>query len=299
MNLSIKIGNVLFKNPVTVASGTFGYIKEYSSISDLKKLGAIVPKTVTLQSREGNPSPRIVETPSGMVNAIGIENKGADDFIHGKLKELKKIGTPIIASVSAHNDEDFIALTEKFNTAGVSALELNLSCPNLKHKTLVAQDEKATYRIVKAVKKISRMPIIAKLTPNVTDVSLIAQAAQDAGADAVSLVNTFSAMVIDIYKKKSKIGNVTGGLSGPAIRPIAVYMVYKTAQRIKIPIIAMGGIMGAEDAIEFIMVGASMVSVGTSSFVNPKAPVEVLDGIKNYMKKNNIKDIKELIGIIK
>jgi len=299
MKLSVNIGSVQFKNPVTVASGTFSYIQKYSSIADLKKLGAIIPKTVTLNPREGNPSPRIVETPSGMVNAIGIENAGADCFINGKLKELKKIGAPIIASVSAHTDKDFLVLTEKFNKAGVSALELNLSCPNLKHKTLVAQDKNATYCIVKAVVRKACMPIVAKLTPNVTDISLIAQAAQDAGASAVSLVNTFSAMVIDVNKRRSKLGNVTGGLRGPAIRPIALYMVYQTAQRIKIPIIAMGGITNSSDALEFIMAGATMVAVGTASFVNPQAPRDVLEGIKKYMQKNKIKDIKELIGVMK
>ncbi|MBF0522191.1 MAG: dihydroorotate dehydrogenase [Candidatus Omnitrophica bacterium] len=294
MDLSVKIGNVTFKNPVTVASGTWGLVEGYSSSS----LGAVIPKTVTLYARQGNPPPRIVETPAGMVNAIGIENPGADAFIAGKLMEIKKIGVPVIASVSGNSDEEFQALTEKFNLAGVSALELNLSCPNLKHKTLVAQDPIAVKRVVALVKKLARMPVVAKLSPNVTDISVIAKAAEDAGADAVSLVNTFTAMVIDVHKRKSMIGNFTGGLSGPAIRPIAVAMVYKTAQTVKIPIIAMGGIMTAEDALQFIIAGATMVAVGTASFVNPETPVEVLEGIKEYMKKNKIKDIKELVGSI-
>ncbi|MDP8212845.1 MAG: dihydroorotate dehydrogenase [Candidatus Zapsychrus exili] len=300
MNLKVKIGKLKFSNPVTVASGTFSYMKEYSSIAEIKKLGAVVAKTITLNAREGNPSPRIVETAAGMVNAIGIENRGADYFIETKLPELKKLGVPLVVSVSAKEDKELISLVKKLNKAkGIAAIELNLSCPNLKHKTLVAQDKYATYRVIKAVKKATKLPIIAKLSPNVTDIVLIAKSAERAGADALSLVNTFSAMVIDIDKRKSKIGNFTGGLSGPAIKPIAVKMVYDVAQTVKIPIIAMGGIMNADDALEFIIAGASMVAVGTANFVNPSAPKEILAGIKSYMKKNKIRDIKKLIGSIK
>src|SRR3989338_5298715 len=300
MNLTVKIGNAQFANPVTVASGTFWHAEKYYDLDEVKKLVAIVPKTVTLHAREGNPPRRIAETPSGMLNAIGIENPGADGFIRVKLPPLQKIGVPLIISVLGHTDEEFKTLTEKFHQQkGVSALELNLSCPNLGKKMLVAQDPEATRRVVKLVKGISRVPVIAKLSPNVTDIAAIARSAEEAGADAVSLVNTFSAMVIDVNKRRCVLGNFTGGLSRPAIRPVAVYMVYQTAQQVKIPIIAMGGIMTARDALEFILAGATMVAVGTPNFIDPRAPVEVLEGIKEYMKKNKVRDIKEIVGVVK
>lgn len=297
MNLTVKIGSAEFKNPVTVASGTFGHAEKYYDFGEVRKLGAIVPKTVTLNAREGNPPQRIVETPSGMLNAIGIENPGADGFIRDKLPPLQKIGVPLIISILGHTDDEFVTLAGKFHQQSqVVALELNLSCPNLGKKTLVAQDPEATRRVVAAVKKVSRLPVIAKLSPNVTDITAIAQAAEEAGADAVSLINTVSAMVIDVNKRRSVLGNFTGGLSGPAIRPMAVRMVYQAAQKVKIPIIAMGGIMTADDALQFILAGATMVAVGTANFINPRAPVEVLEGIKEYMRKNKITDVKELVG---
>lgn len=300
MNISVHIGNAEFKNPVTVASGTFGHAEKYYDLKEVRELGAIVPKTVTLNAREGNPPPRIIETASGMLNAIGIENPGVDVFIAKKLPALRAIGVPLIISILGHTDEEFIKLTEKFNAAsGISALELNLSCPNLKHKTLVAQDPEATARVVKAVKSVSKYPVIAKLSPNVTDISEIASAAEAGGADAVSLINTFVAMAVDVKARRSILGNFTGGLSGPAIKPIAVSMVYQTAQKIKIPIVGMGGIMTARDALEFLIAGATMVAVGTANFINPRAPLEVLEGIKEYMKENKINDIKEIIGSLK
>lgn len=300
MNVSVKVGNVEFKNPVTVASGTFGHAEKYYDLEEVRQLGAIVPKTVTFQAQTGNPPPRIIETPSGMLNAIGIENPGPDVFIEKKLPLFRKIGVPLIISILGHTDEQFESLVEKFNKAeGVSALELNLSCPNLKHKVLVAQDPQATERVVSKVKKISRYPVIAKLSPNVTDISEIAAAAEAAGADAVSLVNTFTAMVIDVNKRTSVLGNFTGGLSGPAIRPIAVYMVHQVARRVKIPIVAMGGISNANDALQFLIGGATMAAVGTVNFVNPRTPLEALEGIKAYMAANKIKDIKEIIGSLR
>jgi len=300
MNLSVKIGKAKFANPVTVASGTFGHVEKYYDLDEVKQWGAIVPKTVTLHAQKGNPPPRIVETPSGMINAIGIENPGMDVFIENKLAALKKIGVPLIPSISGKTDKEFQVMVEKLNAVprGISAIELNLSCPNLRHKVLVAQDPKAIVRVVKAAKKVSRFPIIAKLSPNVTDIAMMAKAAEEAGADGVSMINTLSAMVIDIQTRRSKLGNITGGLSGPAIRPVALHMVYQTAKRIKIPIIAMGGIMTAEDALQFMMAGATMVAVGTANFVNPSAPVEVLEGIKKYMNKNKIKEVKEIVGAI-
>ncbi|OGX39374.1 MAG: dihydroorotate dehydrogenase B catalytic subunit [Omnitrophica WOR_2 bacterium RIFCSPHIGHO2_02_FULL_50_17] len=300
MNLTVKIGKAEFANPVTVASGTFGCAQRYYNLDEIKGLGAITLKTVTLHARQGNPPPRIVETPSGMVNAIGIENPGADGFIEQKLPSLREIGVPLIISILGHTDKEFEILTEKFNALeGIHALELNLSCPNLGKKTLVAQDPKSTSRVVKLVKKASRLPVIAKLSPNVTDISVIARAAQDAGADAVSLVNTFAALVIDVKRKRPVLGNSSGGLSGPAIRPIAVYMVDRAAQAVSIPIIAMGGIMTAEDALQFILAGASMVAVGTANFINPRAPLEILAGIKKYMKENKLHDIQEIVGSVR
>lgn len=300
MNLEVKIGSVTFSNPVTVASGTFGHAEKYYDLEEVKKLGAVVPKTVTLPAQEGNPPVRIVETPSGMLNAIGIENPGADGFIEKKLPGFKKIGVPLIISILGHNDQEFEILARKFTQAGgFAALELNLSCPNLGHKTLVAQDPEATYRIVKLVKAIAQVPVIAKLAPNVTDITVIAKAAEEAGADGLSLINTFSGMVIDVEKQKSVLGNFTGGLSGPAIRPLAVNIVYQTAQKVNIPIIAMGGIANADDALQFILAGATMVAVGTMNFVNPRAPLEVLNGIKDYMKRHKVKDINDLRGKVK
>ncbi len=300
MNLSVHIGPIVFKNPVTVASGTFGHAQRYYNLEEVKRLGALVPKTVTFHPQAGNPPKRIFETPAGMINAIGIENPGIDGFIADKLPALKKIGVPLIISILGHNEEQFTGILEKLNRQmGLVAVELNLSCPNLKHKTLVAQDAPATERLVKKMKSISKFPIIAKLSPNVTDIAEIARAAQAGGADAISLVNTFTAMAIDIKTRQSRIGNFTGGLSGPAIRPIAVYMVQQAACAVKIPVIGMGGILSAEDALEFLIAGATMVAVGTGNFINPRAPVDVLEGIEQYMKENKIKDIREIIGSLK
>ncbi|MBF0619310.1 MAG: dihydroorotate dehydrogenase [Candidatus Omnitrophica bacterium] len=299
MNISVKIAHSVFPNPVTVASGTFGHSEELYAAKEVKCLGAVMPKTVTLHAQEGNPPRRICETPSGMINAIGIENPGIDRFIADKLPKLKKIGVPVMVSISAHSEDDFALMAEKLNAAGgLAAIELNLSCPNLQKKILVAQSAEATAAVVKRVKAVSQYPVIAKLTPNVTDIVEIAIAAESAGADAISMVNTFAAMAIDVHKRRSRIGNFTGGLSGPAIRPIAVRMVCQTAPRIKIPIIGMGGIATTNDALEFLIAGATMVAVGTYNFVNPKAPFEILQGIKAYMKTHKMTDIRELIGSI-
>lgn len=299
MNISVKIGNSVFPNPVTVASGTFGHSEELYASPEVKCLGALVPKTVTLHAQQGNAPRRICETPAGMINAIGIENAGIDAFIAQKLPKLQKAGVPLIISISAHDEDAFALMTEKLNAAGgLAAIELNLSCPNLKKKVLVAQDAQATEAVVRRVKAVSMYPVIAKLSPNVTDIGAIALAAEAAGADALSMVNTFAAMAIDVRKRRSKIGNFTGGLSGPAIRPIAVRMVCETATRVKIPIVGMGGIACANDALEFLIAGATMVAVGTYNFVNPRAPLEVLEGIRAYMQENKMTDIRELIGSI-
>lgn len=297
MNLKVKIGKASFKNPVTVASGTFGHAEKYYSQDEVKSLGAIVPKTVTCYAQRGNPPVRIVETPSGMLNAIGIENPGPDEFIAKKLPALLKTGVPVIISVLGYDDDQFVEVVRKFDgIKGVAAIELNLSCPNLKHKNLIAQDPGATGRLVGKIKKITQAPLIAKLSPNVTDITVIAKAAEDAGADAVSLINTFTGMVIDIEKRKSMLGNFTGGLSGPAIRPLAVHMVHRVYKTVKVPIVAMGGIMNARDAIEFIIAGAAMVAVGTANFINPRTPIDVLEGIKDYLKRHHISDIDKLRG---
>jgi dihydroorotate dehydrogenase (NAD+) catalytic subunit len=299
MNIAVRIGTTTFPNPVTVASGTFGHSEELYRSRAVTCLGAIIPKTVTLNARQGNPPRRICETPAGMINAIGIENAGLEAFVAEKLPGLRKTGVPVIVSISAHDEGEFAAMTEQLNAArGVAAIELNLSCPNLKKKVLVAQDAGATAAVIRRVKAVSKYPVIAKLSPNVTDIVEIALAAELAGADGLSMVNTFAAMAIDINKRRSKIGNFTGGLSGPAIRPIAVRMVCETAAQVKIPIIGMGGISCADDALEFLIAGATMVAVGTYNFVNPRAPLEVLEGIKAYMKRNKMTDIRELIGSI-
>ncbi|MCD4780214.1 MAG: dihydroorotate dehydrogenase [Candidatus Omnitrophica bacterium] len=297
MNLNVSIGSIVFDNPVTVASGTFSAAEKFYGLKGWKRLGAIVPKTITLHAREGNPPPRIWETPAGMINAIGLENAGTKAFITDKLPGLASIGRPLIISVLGYSVEEFQSIVELLaGSPEIVAIELNLSCPNLKQKKLVAQDPQAAQQIVAAVKRISSKPMIAKLSPNVTDITEIAQAVEAAGADAISLVNTFSAMAIDIHKQKPVLGNITGGLSGPAIRPIAVCMVYQTYKKVNIPIIGMGGIMTAGDAIEFILAGATMVAVGTANFIQPQVPLDVLNGIRQYMKDRKIADVKDLIG---
>ena len=301
VDLSVKIGKLKLKNPVMVASGTFA--PEYGELVNINKLGALVLKTITIEERWGNPPPRIAETPSGMLNSIGLENRGIDDFIKNKIPELKKIKIPIIASISGNDEKEYAALAKRLSRIStIAALEINLSCPNVKHGTrkgLIAQDEEATHNMVSAVKRATSLPVIAKLTPNVTDISVIAMAAEKGGADAILLVNTFAAMAVDIDTKRPKLGNITGGLSGPAIKPIALKMVWDTYNKIDIPIIGAGGIMDYKDAIEFMLCGATAVQVGTATFVNPKAPAEIVDGITGYCAKNNIMNVKELVGSLK
>ena len=297
-NLTVYIGKLRLKNPVIAASGTFG--PEYGELIDMDSLGAIIAKTITLKARSGNPAPRVTETPSGMLNSIGLENKGLDDFLKNKLPELAKLKTKVIASISGDDDREFAQLARRLSKVKrVDALELNLSCPNLRGEGIIAQDEKAVYKIVKAVRKVTPLTVIAKLSPNVTDIAKIAKVSEEAGADAVSLVNTFLAMAVDIDTMKPALGNITGGLSGPAIKPIALRMVWEAYNALKIPIIGMGGIMDWKDAVEFILSGAAAVEVGTANFVNPKTAVEIIGGIKKYMVKNKIGDIKELTGALK
>ncbi len=282
IDLSVKIGKIKLKNPVMVASGTFGCGEEYAQFFDINRLGALVTKTITLEPREGNPSPRTVETPSGMLNAIGLENPGVEKFIEEKISFLRKLRIPVIVSIAGVEVEEYVALAGRLSKIEeISGLELNISCPNVKGK-IFAQDEKITFNLVKAVKKATDVTIITKLSPNVTDITGIARAAEDAGSDAVSLVNTFLGMAIDVKTKRPKLGVVAGGLSGPAIKPIALRMVWEVAKRVSIPVIGMGGIMTTDDALEFLIAGAKAVAVGTANFVNPAAALEIVEGIEKW-----------------
>jgi dihydroorotate dehydrogenase (NAD+) catalytic subunit len=303
--ISVVIGKLKLKNPVMVASGTFGYADEFKDFLDLKKLGAIVTKTVTLKPRRGNLPPRTCETPAGMLNSIGLENPGIDKFIEEKLPSLSKIGIPIIVSIASEEDpEEFIALTRRLDKINkVSAIELNISCPNIKSSKLqapssklIAQDPKATYNLVRKVRKITKKTLITKLSPNVTDIAEIALAAEKAGSNAVSLINTLTGMSIDVETRRPNIASATGGLSGPAIRPIALRMAWEVYQKIKIPIIGMGGIIDTPSALEFFMAGATAISIGTANFINPKISIEIIEGLKKYLLKNKINSINKLIG---
>ena len=298
MKLAVNIGGIRMKNPVMVASGTFGYGEEFSKFFDLSKLGAIVVKGTTLKPRLGNPCPRIVETDSGMINSIGLQNVGVENFIKDKLPFLRKFNTPVIVNIAGFTVDEFCELAKRLNVKGVSGLELNISCPNVKYSSKVkfSHDAKLTYQVTKRVRKNTKLPLIVKLSPDVTDITLIAKACEEAGADAVSLINTFPAMAIDTEAKKPILGNVEGGLSGPAIKPIALRLVWKVYQKIKIPIIGMGGIISAKDAIEFMIAGAKGIAVGTANFINPYSCIEILNGIKKYMHKHRMNSISKLIG---
>jgi len=300
IDLNVKIGKLKLKNPIMVASGTFGYAEEFKDFFDVKNLGAIVTKTITLNPRPGNPMPRTCETAAGMLNSIGLENPGLDVFIKENLPKLKDIGVPIVVSIASEkNPAEFIELASRLDKIDeVCALELNISCPNLKNK-LISQDARATYSVVNAVRKMMDKTIITKLSPNVTDITEIAKVAQDAGSDAISLVNTFLGMAIDADTKKSKLANITGGLSGPAIKPIALRMVYEAASAVKIPVIGIGGIITALDAIEFIIAGAQAVQVGTANFINPRSAQDIIDGLTKYLKENKINRLEDLKGSLK
>jgi len=286
---TVKIGTIKMKNPVMLASGTYEYNEVTKSLINVKKLGAIVTKTVTLRPQQGNPPPRTCETPSGVLNAIGLQNKGVDYFLRKIYPELRSLKVPIIVSIAGKTANEFTRLAKKLDKKkDIAGIELNLSCPNVKvtrspgHQVtrLIAQDAEATKKVVTAVRKVTKKTIIAKLSPNVTDIKEIAKAAEKAGADAISLVNTFLAMAIDIDKRKPKLGHITGGLSGPAIKPIALRMVWETARAVKIPVIGMGGITSGEDALEFLIAGAKAVAIGTAIFVNPNLGAEVASAIK-------------------
>ena len=299
-DIKVKIAGKEFKNPVTVASGTFGSGREYSEFIELSKLGAVTTKGVSNVAWEGNPTPRIAEVYGGMLNAIGLQNPGVDVFIERDLPFLEQQNTGIIVNVCGKTIEDYIEVVERLSESSVDMFEINISCPNVKEGGIAfGQSPDLVKDITSTLKSRSKKPIIMKLSPNVTDITVMARAAQEAGADAISLINTITGMKIDIHKRKFVLANKTGGMSGPAIKPIALRMVYQAAQVVDIPIIAMGGITTAEDAIEFIMAGASMVSVGTANFYNPYASLEIVEGIEEYLQQNAISNIDEIRGIVK
>lgn len=300
MNTSVKIAGVTFKNPVMTASGTFGSGMEYEDFVDLNRLGAVVTKGVANVPWPGNPTPRVTEVYGGMLNAIGLQNPGIDVFCERDIPFLRQYDTKIVVNVCGKTIEDYLEVVERLGDEPVDMLEINVSCPNVKEGAIAfGQDAAALSNITSQIKKIAKQPVIMKLSPNVTNISTMAKAAEDSGADAISLINTITGMKIDINRRCFALANKTGGLSGPAIKPVAVRMVYQCAQAVKIPIIGMGGIATAEDALEFIMAGATAVSVGAMNFVNPYTTVEVADGIEKFMIKNNVNDINELIGCVK
>ena len=300
MNTMVKIAGVEFKNPVTVASGTFGSGAEYGDFVDLNRLGAVTTKGVANIPWEGNPTPRVAETYGGMLNAVGLQNPGFELFAKRDIPYLQKFDTNIIVNVCGRTTEDYIDVVEKLGHEKVDLLEINISCPNVKHGGIAfGQDAKAVEAITKAVKKAAKQPVIMKLSPNVTDITEMAKAAEAGGADGISLINTLTGMQIDVENQKFVLANKTGGLSGPAIKPVAVRMVYQTANAVKIPIIGMGGIATAKDALEFILAGATIVSVGAANFNNPNASIEVIDGIEDYMRRHHVEDINQLIGLVK
>ena len=297
MNTAVKIAGVEFQNPVMTASGTFGSGMEYSEFVDLNRLGAVVTKGVANVPWPGNPTPRVAEVYGGMLNAIGLQNPGVEVFLERDLPFLKQYDTRVIVNVCGRTVEDYLEVVERLADTAVDMLEINVSCPNVKEGAIAfGQKADCLYDITSAIKKKAAQPIIMKLSPNVTDITEMARAAEAAGSDAISLINTITGMKIDIHRRKCLLANKTGGMSGPAVKPVAVRMVYQCAEAVKIPIIGMGGIMSAEDALEFIMAGATAVAVGAANFINPYATVEVAEGIEAFMRKEGLEDIRELIG---
>ena len=300
MNTSVQIAGVEFKNPVMTASGTFGSGMEYDELMDITRLGAVITKGVALTPWEGNPTPRVAETSSGMLNAIGLQNPGIDVFCERDLKFLEGKDTKVIVNVCGKTEEEYVGVVERLaDEKRVDMLEINVSCPNVKEGAIAfGQNSKALFSITEKVVKAAKQPVIMKLSPNVTDITEMAKAAEAAGADAISLINTITGMKIDVERQRFVLANKTGGLSGPAIKPVAVRMVYQCAQAVKIPIIGMGGIATAEDALEFILAGATAVAVGMMNFHDPAASVKVIDGIEAYMKRHGIDDINSLRGVV-
>jgi dihydroorotate dehydrogenase (NAD+) catalytic subunit len=300
-DLSIDFAGIRLKNPVLTASGTFGYGEEFRQIVDLNRLGGIIVKGVSRNPITGNPPPRIWETPSGMLNAIGLENPGVDVFLREKLPYLRQFDTAVIVNIFGYSLEDYIAVAERLDgVPGVAGLEVNISCPNVKAGGIVfGTNVKASFELLSALRKVTRLALIAKLSPNVTDITEFARAAQDAGCDGLSLINTLLGMAIDIRCRSPRLANCTGGLSGPAVRPVAVRMVWQTAKTVAIPIIGMGGIMTAEDAVEFLLAGASAVAVGTANFVNPRATLDVIEGLEHFLRTERIGSVRDLVGQVR
>lgn len=298
VNLSVQLGKLKLKNPVTVASGCFGYGQEMESVSDLSKIGAVISKGLTLEPRIGNPSPRIVGTPSGMLNAIGLQNDGVDVFIKKKLPYLKENNIEVIANINGSSFEEYEALAERLTGVdGVGGLEVNISCPNVKQGGIsFGIDPKSCEQVLSRIRKKTDLTLIAKLSPNVTHIEEFAKIAEGAGCDAVSLVNTYVGMAVDVNKRQPILANITGGLSGPAIRPLAVRLIWQVFQAVKIPILGMGGINSVQDALEFFIVGARAISIGTANFYNPKLSSEIVAGLEAYLLKNNFNDISQLTG---
>lgn len=300
MNTKVSLAGVLLNNPVMTASGTFGSGAEYGELVDLNRLGAVVTKGVANVPWQGNPTPRVAETAGGMLNAIGLQNPGIDLFCKRDIPFLKQFDTKIVVNVCGRTTEDYLEVVERLADEPVDLLEINISCPNVKEGGIAfGQDPKAVEAITRAVKAKAKQPVIMKLSPNVTDITVMAKAAEAGGADILSLINTLTGMKIDVRTRKFVLANKTGGLSGPAVKPVALRMVYQAAHAVSCPVIGMGGIATAEDAIEFLLAGASAVSVGTANFYNPYATVEIAEGIENYMRENGIEDVHELIGAVK
>ena len=298
MNLSVQIGNLKLKNPVMTASGTFGYGEEYSEFVDLNKLGAIVVKGISLEPMDGNPPPRICETPCGMLNAIGLQNVGLKRFIKEKLPYLKKFDTPVIANILATTIQAYVRLSKALDDAGIDGIELNVSCPNVKKGGITfGTDKKTLSRLISKVRQsVKKAVLITKLSPNVSNIQDFAKVAEDSGSEAISMINTIQGMAIDIETRRPRLANITGGLSGPAIKPVAVRMVWESHNKVKIPIIGMGGITDAGDAMEFMLAGATAVAVGTANFINPHVAESIITGIEDYLKRKGIGDVKEIIG---
>jgi dihydroorotate dehydrogenase (NAD+) catalytic subunit len=295
--MNVQIGNLELKNPVMTASGTFGYGEEYSSYVDLNKLGAVIVKGLSLQPRSGNPPPRIIETAAGMLNAVGLENIGVEAFLREKLSYLSQFDVAVIVNIFGESIEEYSRVAEILSEAsGIAGLEINISCPNVKKGGIAfGDDPEAAYEVTRRVKSVTTLPVIVKLTPNVSDITTIARAVHEAGADAISLINTLKGMAVDVKTRKPCLRNITGGLSGPAIKPVALRMVWEVTRNISIPVIGVGGIMTSQDALEYLIVGAKAIQVGTANFVNPHATMEVLEGIKKYMEENDISDINDVI----
>jgi len=299
--MAMEIGSLKLKNPVMTASGTFGYGEEYASYVDLNQLGAIVVKGLSLKPRLGNPPPRIMETAAGMLNAVGLQNVGVDVFIKEKLPFLRQYDVAVIANIYGESTLEYSQVAKKLSQAeGVHALEVNVSCPNVKKGGLsFGSDPQAAAEVTRRVKAETHLPVIVKLTPNVTDIAAIAQSVEEAGADAVSLINTLTGMSIDLKTRTPHLKNITGGLSGPAIKPVALRMVWQVAQKVAIPVIGIGGIMSAEDALEFMIAGAKAVQIGTANFINPHVTIEIIDGIRHYLQSNKIKNINDIVGTLR